>query len=157
MTQAPAMPPPLPVADLAWMHERDRAARARRGGYQTLAETDRAALLREVGRLRALTAVLAPRHAALKPILRLKDHRDRDGLLKTLAAWVETGGTGRAAEALHCHHNTVYYRLGRIERLTKLDRTVPGDLADLVLALRRHEAGIVVDLGEDDRPAEAAR
>lgn len=149
-------PPPLPDAALANMHARDRACRARPGGYQILAELDRAALLREVGTLRALAAALVPRRSALEPILRLDPHT-RDELLETLAAWAEVGNVSRAAGEIGRHHNTVRNRLRRVERLTGGSLTVPDDVTDLVLALRVHAAGIVVDPGGDDRPAEVAR
>ncbi|MEV6839373.1 helix-turn-helix domain-containing protein [Streptomyces sp. NPDC051133] len=45
---------------------------------------------------------------------------DRDALLDTLDAFLHHGGSAdrRAARLLHCHPNTVRYRLNRIRQLT---------------------------------------
>ena len=48
--------------------------------------------------------------------------RNREDLAETAAAYVCAGGDiRRAAEILHCHQNTVRYRLGRIRELTGLE------------------------------------
>lgn len=60
----------------------------------------------------------------LGPLLDLAP-AERDLLLATLHAWFGSGGsTAGAARSLHCHRNTVLYRLNRIAELT--GRT-PGD------------------------------
>jgi DNA-binding PucR family transcriptional regulator len=58
-------------------------------------------------------------------------------LLETLDAWFAAGGsTSRAAEALHCHRNTVLYRLTRIGELTGRYTTDAVGSAELYVALR---------------------
>jgi hypothetical protein len=60
---------------------------------------------------------------------------DRDLLLATLHAWVECGGSTKAAGAvLFCHPNTVRHRLHRIEAGTGRDLKRPMDVAELVTA-----------------------
>nr|WP_246382223.1 helix-turn-helix domain-containing protein [Prauserella isguenensis] len=56
-------------------------------------------------------------------------------LLDTLQAWFDAEGS--AAEAgcrLHCHQNTVRYRLNKLAQLTGRDPRNPGDLTRLYLA-----------------------
>jgi hypothetical protein len=61
---------------------------------------------------------------------------DRDTLLATAQAWFAMGGsTGRTAEILFCHRNTVRYRLGRLETLTGRSVHHPREAAELFLAL----------------------
>jgi hypothetical protein len=58
-------------------------------------------------------------------------------LLDTLEAWFAAGGsTARAAERLHCHRNTVLYRLNRVGELTSRRITDPQDCAELYVGLR---------------------
>ncbi|WP_378740783.1 PucR family transcriptional regulator [Nocardia brasiliensis] len=65
---------------------------------------------------------------------------DRALLLETLRAWSDAGGsTPRAATALHCHRNTVRYRLHRIEELSGITLTTPAGTAELLVALRAVE------------------
>jgi DNA-binding PucR family transcriptional regulator len=60
---------------------------------------------------------------------------ERDVLFDTFRAWKDTDGSLTAAAAqLHCHPNTVRYRLRRIEERTNRMLSVPGDLAELCLA-----------------------
>lgn len=60
---------------------------------------------------------------------------DRDGLLDTLQAVLDHGGSSdRAAQVLHCHPNTVRYRLRRIHELTGRSLSDPGSLAELATA-----------------------
>ena len=60
---------------------------------------------------------------------------DRQGLLETLRAFFDEGGsTERTARALHCHPNTVRYRLHRIAELTGRSLNEPRTLAELVTA-----------------------
>jgi len=58
-------------------------------------------------------------------------------LLGTFEAWVRAGGSATAAgAALFCHPNTVRYRLRRIEAGTGRTLSHPGDVAELVTAVR---------------------
>ncbi|MFD6177930.1 MULTISPECIES: PucR family transcriptional regulator [unclassified Isoptericola] len=67
----------------------------------------------------------------------LADSPDRGHLLDTLEAWFDAdGSTAEAARALHCHRNTVGYRLGRIEDLTGRSVARPAQAAELYAALR---------------------
>lgn len=71
----------------------------------------------------------------LGPLLAL-DPADRALLMRTLDAWLECGGSaGRAAGRLHCHRNTVFNRLRRLERLTSRSLSQPRELVETVLAL----------------------
>ncbi|MBL1085228.1 helix-turn-helix domain-containing protein [Streptomyces actinomycinicus] len=58
-------------------------------------------------------------------------------LLDTFQSWIEAAGNATAtARALHCHPNTVRYRLRKLEDLTGRSLQAPGDTAELVAALR---------------------
>ena len=58
-------------------------------------------------------------------------------LLGTFEAWSRAGGSARdAAAELYCHPNTVRYRLRRIEAATGRTLAYPGDVAELVTAVR---------------------
>ncbi|AUH68117.1 MULTISPECIES: PucR family transcriptional regulator [Gordonia] len=72
---------------------------------------------------------------------------DRDDLLSVLAEWYRChGAAGEVAEALHCHRNTVRYRLRKVRDLTGRDVTDPVQSAELYAALRSVEVlGIVAD------------
>ncbi|MER6075282.1 helix-turn-helix domain-containing protein [Streptomyces sp. NPDC001817] len=60
---------------------------------------------------------------------------DRDALLDTLDAFLHHGGSAdRAARILHCHPNTVRYRLNRIRELTGRSLNEPLALAELATA-----------------------
>ncbi|ATY14000.1 PucR family transcriptional regulator [Amycolatopsis sp. AA4] len=62
---------------------------------------------------------------------------ERDLLLETLEAYFAEGGSSeRAGQTLHCHANTVRYRLRRIRELTNRSLTDPRDLAELVTAMQ---------------------
>jgi hypothetical protein len=87
--------------------------------------------------------VAAAPHAALETartvlgsLLQLpKDELDM--LLGTFEAWVRASGSATAAgAALFCHPNTVRYRLRRIEAGTGRTLANPGDVAELVTAVR---------------------
>ncbi|MER5391423.1 helix-turn-helix domain-containing protein [Saccharopolyspora sp. NPDC002686] len=68
---------------------------------------------------------------------------DRDGLLDTLHAVFDNGGsTASAARALHCHPNTVRYRLRRIHELTGRPLSDPRSLAELVTASYALRSGL---------------
>jgi len=57
-------------------------------------------------------------------------------LLSTLRAWYAGGGSAaEAAKQLHCHANTVRYRLAKVTALTGRDLHVPSDVVHLYLAL----------------------
>ncbi|MDE0546365.1 CdaR family transcriptional regulator [Microbacterium sp. C7(2022)] len=69
----------------------------------------------------------------------LADSTDQAHLLDTLDAWFAAdGSTAEAARILHCHRNTVGYRLGRIEQLTGRSVSRPSDAVALYAALRVH-------------------
>jgi DNA-binding PucR family transcriptional regulator len=74
------------------------------------------------------------RDGVLGALLDLPEH---EHLLDTLEAWFDAdGGATEAAARLHCHRNTVGYRLGRIAELTGRSVSVPADSAELFAALR---------------------
>ncbi|CAN5262337.1 hypothetical protein BH09ACT6_BH09ACT6_07430 [soil metagenome] len=76
------------------------------------------------------------RNTVLQPVMAL-DHDDREVIIATLEAWFAAGGsTAEAGKLLHCHRNTILYRLGRITELTGRSVTVPKDSAELYVALR---------------------
>lgn len=60
---------------------------------------------------------------------------DRDALLDTLHAFLHNGGSAdRAGRVLHCHPNTVRYRLNRVRELTGRSLSDPLALAELATA-----------------------
>ncbi|MDQ0990576.1 CdaR family transcriptional regulator [Streptomyces sp. V3I7] len=70
----------------------------------------------------------------LGPVVSLPQE-DRDALLDTLHAFLHQGGSAdRAARVLHCHPNTVRYRLNRIRELTGRSLSEPLALAELATA-----------------------
>ncbi|HUN30868.1 MAG TPA: helix-turn-helix domain-containing protein [Trebonia sp.] len=81
-------------------------------------------------------AALGTAHAVLGSLLDLpKDELDL--LLGTFEVWVRARGSANAAgAALYCHPNTVRYRLRRIEAGTGRTLSSPGDIAELVTAVR---------------------
>ena len=75
-------------------------------------------------------------HAVFGPLLAMPDD-EQAVLLDTLEAWFTAGGsTARAAEQLHCHRNTVLYRLNRVGELTGRRITDPRSSAELFVGLR---------------------
>jgi hypothetical protein len=63
--------------------------------------------------------------------------RDEQVMLDTLEAWFAAdGSTADAAELIHCHRNTVLYRLGRIAELTGRSVSRPSEASELYAALR---------------------
>lgn len=98
----------------------------------------------------ALLAAASPDAAAemaeavLGP-LRALPEVDQATLLETLRAWFTAGGsTARAAELLHCHRNTVLYRLNRIAGLTGRRPTEAESAAELYVALQVVRLGLAV-------------
>ncbi|WP_394769563.1 helix-turn-helix domain-containing protein [Lacisediminihabitans sp.] len=68
--------------------------------------------------------------------------QDGPVLLDTLEAWFAAdGSTNDAGRALHCHRNTVLYRLGRIADLTGRSVARPAEAAELYVALRAIRLG----------------
>ena len=66
-----------------------------------------------------------------------RDSADAAVLLDTLEAWFDAGGsTADAGERMHCHRNTVLYRLGRIAELTGRSVSRPAEASELYAALR---------------------
>lgn len=62
---------------------------------------------------------------------------DRDVLLQTLEEWFAAdGSTALTGRRLHCHRNTVLYRLARITELTGRMPSRPAEAAELHAALR---------------------
>ena len=60
---------------------------------------------------------------------------DRATLLETLNAYLDNAGSAeRAAEVLHCHANTVRYRLRRLQELTGRSLADPHGVAELAAA-----------------------
>ena len=67
----------------------------------------------------------------------LADAVDAEPLLDTLEAWFAADGSpAQAGIMLHCHRNTIGYRLGRIAELTGRNVSRPADAAELYVALR---------------------
>ncbi|MFD8688910.1 helix-turn-helix domain-containing protein [Streptomyces sp. NPDC059651] len=80
-----------------------------------------------------LGSALAAR--VLGPLDRL-DPADRDVIIETLTAWLDSDGSAqRAGARLYCHRNTVLNRLRRFEQLTGRCLTRPSDAVEVSLAL----------------------
>jgi hypothetical protein len=63
-------------------------------------------------------------------------------LLDTLEAWFAVdGSTVEAGRRMHCHRNTVLYRLGRIADLTGRNVSKPAEASELYAALRAVRLG----------------
>jgi hypothetical protein len=72
----------------------------------------------------------------------LAEAQDKDVLLHTLEEWFAAdGSTAQTGRRLHCHRNTVLYRLGRIAELTGRSPSRPIDAAELYAALRAVRLG----------------
>ena len=70
----------------------------------------------------------------LGPVLGLTPD-DRETLMQTLSAYLDNAGSAeRAAEVLHCHANTVRYRLRRVQELTGRLLADPHGVAELAAA-----------------------
>lgn len=81
-------------------------------------------------------AALEAARAVLGGLLALPED-ELEPLLGTFEAWVRASGSATAAgAALFCHPNTVRYRLRRIESSTGRTLGHPGDVAELVTAVR---------------------
>jgi len=73
-------------------------------------------------------------HEVLAAVLELPAD-DRANLLNTLNAYLDHAGSiQRAAGVLHCHPNTVRYRLRRLHELTGRSLSDPRDIAELATA-----------------------
>ena len=81
-------------------------------------------------------AALETARAVLGGLLELPED-ELDLLLGTFEAWVRASGSATVAGAeLYCHPNTVRYRLRRIEAGTGRSLASPGQVAELVTAVR---------------------
>jgi PucR C-terminal helix-turn-helix domain/GGDEF-like domain len=81
-------------------------------------------------------AALEAARAVLGSLLALPED-ELTPLLSTFEAWVRANGSANAAGAeLFCHPNTVRYRLRRIEASSGRTLASPGDVAELVTAVR---------------------
>jgi len=81
-------------------------------------------------------AALEAARAVLGTLLTLPQD-ELEPLLSTFEAWVRASGSATTAgAALFCHPNTVRYRLRRIEAGTGRALANPGDVAELVTAIR---------------------
>lgn len=75
-------------------------------------------------------------HRVLRPVLALPA-AERAMLLDTLETWIGSGGsTKRSAAELHCHPNTIRYRLQRLQSELHISLTDPLALSLVVIALR---------------------
>jgi hypothetical protein len=84
-------------------------------------------------------------HTVFGPLLALPA-AERAVLLDTLDIWFAVGGsTAQAAEHLHCHRNTVLYRLKRITELTGRRTSDADSSAELYVALQAARLGTVPD------------
>ena len=122
----------LPEASGAVAEARSARSAAPPGSHQVLRyDTARVAVL----------IVSAPDNAAdlyrdvLAGVLRLPDE-EQDLLLGTLRAWYDANGTtAGAGRLLHCHANTVRYRLAKLCDVTGRNLHEPIDVAHLYLAM----------------------
>jgi GAF domain-containing protein/sugar diacid utilization regulator len=125
------------LADYAMAFRVARGAAALRradspGGFVDVRRLGLSALLLETGAPDAL------RRFAVTVLRRVEAHEEHHGgdLLRTLQAWLAAGcSTAATAEALVVHRNTVSYRLGRIEQLTRRSLRDNGVRLELQLAL----------------------
>ncbi len=86
------------------------------------------------------TAVATYRDAVLRP-LEEWDREHDSSLIATLRTFLDLGGRWRqTAEELHVHHNTLRYRLARVEALTGRSLGKTADRVDLYLALAATES-----------------
>ncbi|MEV0188260.1 helix-turn-helix domain-containing protein [Kitasatospora purpeofusca] len=75
-------------------------------------------------------------HTVMGRVLSL-DTDTRALLFDTFECWIDAAGNaGATARVLHCHPNTVRYRLRKLEDLTDRSLHAPRDVAELVAALR---------------------
>ncbi|MFF2556343.1 PucR family transcriptional regulator [Nocardia sp. NPDC058058] len=75
----------------------------------------------------------------LGPLREIPDIQ-REELLTTLRAWFDHGGSNPAvARQLHCHRNTILYRLHKIRDLTGRDCDNPVEAAELYIALQAEQ------------------
>ncbi|MFH8348287.1 PucR family transcriptional regulator [Streptomyces sp. NPDC018045] len=123
-----------PVRDLAGLptawHEALAAARAARAEPRLGPVAEWTA----IGSYRLLTGLpSAEPDTTVRPLL-TSAHRE---LARTAEVFLDCAGqAGRAAQALGIHRQTLYYRLGRVEKLTGLDLDEGGDRLLLHMALK---------------------
>ncbi|KWT63183.1 PucR family transcriptional regulator [Streptomyces albus subsp. albus] len=123
-----------PVRELAGLpttwHEALAAARAARAEPRLGPVAEWAA----IGSYRLLTGLpSAEPDTAVRPLL-TPAHSE---LARTAEVFLDCAGqAGRAAQALGIHRQTLYYRLGRVEKLTGLDLDEGGDRLLLHMALK---------------------
>jgi len=78
------------------------------------------------------------RDAVLGQVVALRP-ADVETLLTTFETWVDEGASAAAAGVvLHCHRNSVRYRLHRLETLTGRRLRVPEHASELLTAVRAH-------------------
>ena len=116
-----------------------RAVRLARAALASAARTDARVRAFAASPVAAMIAA-APQEAerlageVLGPVLDLPE-ADRSVILETLETYIHAGGSAsEAAKLLHCHPNTVRYRLRRIEDLTGHSVGRPGEMAELAAA-----------------------
>ncbi|NEW43774.1 PucR family transcriptional regulator [Nocardia cyriacigeorgica] len=140
-TSPHAIPGALAEARLAARSARPGSGRAVRFGDDPVAHL--LVMLPEASR-QAATQILGPVLDLPAP--------ERDDLIVALQAWYAChGSTAAAAEQLHCHRNTVRYRLRKIRDLTGRDTADPAQSAELHLALQA-----VTLLGPGPMPADTS-
>lgn len=82
------------------------------------------------------TAPDAARELTTTVLGRVIGHPESALFLSTLRAWFDAkGSSAKAARILHCHRNTVLYRLNRLAELTGRNITDPLAIAELQLAV----------------------
>ncbi|MEU0845366.1 helix-turn-helix domain-containing protein [Streptomyces sp. NPDC005962] len=69
------------------------------------------------------------------PYLRMCTPLEREKILTTVTAYVETGSLSDTSRSLRCHRNTVLNRLNAFQKYTGLDVQRPYDAAAVILAL----------------------
>jgi DNA-binding PucR family transcriptional regulator len=134
-----------PAADVGDVPRAYREAQQALGVARRLGGGHRAAYFGSLGVYRLLAAVEPASELSafcedvLGP-LRAQDQRSGGDLLRTLEAYLLSGGSPQlTAERLHTHRNTILYRLERIQRLLGVDLRQPERQLTLHLALRAAE------------------
>ncbi|MEK7325639.1 MAG: PucR family transcriptional regulator ligand-binding domain-containing protein, partial [Chloroflexota bacterium] len=85
-------------------------------------------------------AVRANPYFAIVQALAEHDRKANSDLTRTLAAYLDHGGAlAEAASALNVHRNTMLYRLGRIEEITKVDLRDVNQRLNLHVAVKAYQ------------------